>query len=69
MNQIITELAEKATNIEEHGWGASYENFDREMFAELIIRECANQVNHVYVQGGGTYGERILTHFDVSVTS
>jgi hypothetical protein len=32
---------DKATTIEEYGWGASYENFDREKFAELIVRECA----------------------------
>jgi len=38
-----------------------------EHFAELIIRECANQVNHVYKQGGGTYGETILKHFDLKV--
>ena len=33
------------------------------VFAELIIRECAQQVNGIYKQGGGTYGESILTHF------
>ena len=33
------------------------------VFAELIIRECAQQVNSIYKQGGGTYGESILTHF------
>ena len=41
MNERIKELIDKATTIEEHGWGASYENFDREKFAELIVRECA----------------------------
>jgi hypothetical protein len=40
MNERIRELALQATTIEEHGWGASYENFDREKFAELIVREC-----------------------------
>jgi hypothetical protein len=29
-------LAEQATTIEEHGWGASYANFDTEKFAELV---------------------------------
>jgi hypothetical protein len=33
------------------------------VFAELIIRECAEQVNSIYKQGGGTYGESILNHF------
>ena len=41
MNKRIRQLAEQATTIEEYGWGASYENFDREKFAELIVRECA----------------------------
>jgi hypothetical protein len=33
------------------------------VYAELIIRECAQQVNSIYKQGGGTYGESILNHF------
>ena len=41
MNKRIKELIDKATTIEEYGWGASYENFDREKFAELIVKECA----------------------------
>jgi hypothetical protein len=35
----------------------------QEQFAELIVRECADLVKHVAKQGGGTYGEVILTHF------
>ena len=41
MNERIKELVKQATTIEEHGWGASYEHFDKEKFAELIVRECA----------------------------
>ena len=44
MNKRIRQLAEQATTIEEHGWGASYENFDREKFALLIVRECAKVI-------------------------
>ena len=40
MNERILELAKQATIIEEHGWGANYENFDRLKFAELIVQEC-----------------------------
>ena len=36
-----------------------------EQFAELLIRDCAKQVNHVYKQGGGTYGETILKYYNV----
>jgi hypothetical protein len=42
MNKRIRELIDKATTIEEHGWGASYENFDRQKFAEMIVKECAD---------------------------
>ena len=40
MNKKISELIDKATTIEEHGWGASYEHFDKQKFAELIIQEA-----------------------------
>ena len=39
----IKKLIEQATTIEEHGWGASYEHFDKEKFAELIVKECAEK--------------------------
>jgi len=38
-----------------------------ERFAELLIRDCAKQVNHVYKQGGGTYAEVILKHFNIKI--
>ena len=44
MNERIKELAEQATTIVEmvssYGFTSSYANFDREKFAELIVREC-----------------------------
>ena len=47
MNERIRELAEQATSIVEsppnrEGWPSSYAYFDKEKFAELIVRECAN---------------------------
>lgn len=47
MNERIKELINEATTIEEHGWGASYENFNREKFAELIVKECVAQCEQV----------------------
>ncbi len=41
MNERIKELVKQCTTIVEHGWGASYEQFDKEKFAELIVKECA----------------------------
>jgi len=40
MNERIKELVKQATTIEEHKWGVSYDNFDKEKFAELIVQEC-----------------------------
>ena len=42
MNERIEELIKQATTIEEHKWGVSYDNFDKEKFAELIVRMCAD---------------------------
>jgi hypothetical protein len=46
MNERIEKLAEQATTIVEmvgpQGYTSSYANFDREKFAELIVRECVD---------------------------
>jgi len=42
MNERIRELIEQATTNEEHGWGVSYQNFDKEKFAELILKDVEN---------------------------
>jgi hypothetical protein len=48
MNERIKELAEQATTIVEmvgpQGYTSSYANFDREKFAELIVKECIDTV-------------------------
>ena len=44
MNERIKELIKQATTIEEHKWGVSYDNFDKEKFAELIVQECVGVV-------------------------
>jgi hypothetical protein len=33
---------------------------------ELVVRDCASVVDNVYVQGGGTYGEKILDRYKLS---
>ena len=45
MNPLIKELIKQATTIEEHKWGVSYDNFDKEKFAELIVRECIDWID------------------------
>ena len=36
-----------------------------ERFAKLIVKECAAQVDHVRVLGGGLMGDLIREHFGV----
>jgi len=44
MNERIKELAKQATTIVDtvnsQGYSSSYANFDREKFADLIVRDC-----------------------------
>jgi len=74
MNERIKELAEQATTYIEptatsgEGW-----IFDKEKFAELIVRECLVQVNEVYTSldnkdkrvGAAAVGLTIAAHFGV----
>ena len=71
MNKKIEELAKEAGL----DWalkrasvaGQTDDKESIEKFAELLIRDCAKQVNHIYKQGGGTWGEVILKQFDLEV--
>jgi hypothetical protein len=38
---------------------------DLERFAELIVRECAEQVDWILAEGGQTQGDKIKQHFGV----
>ena len=53
MNERIKELIKQATTIEEHKWGVSYDNFDKEKFAELIVRECAKVCDDLDIDDWG----------------
>jgi hypothetical protein len=44
MNERIKELAEQAGFIDRGTNHTAYMNFDHEKFAELIVRECADQI-------------------------
>ena len=39
------------------------EHFDIEKFAELIVQECAKQVDWILAEGGKTQGDLIKQHF------
>jgi hypothetical protein len=42
------------------------EHFDIEKFAELIVQECANQVDWILAEGGKTQGDLIKQHLGVA---
>ena len=63
MNERITQLAEQATTIE-YGADRGFDRvtFDKEKFAELIVRECADIAAD---QSAIRPEYRIRTHFGV----
>jgi NADPH-dependent curcumin reductase CurA len=62
MHKKIKELWEQAAQRDDLMDEKRYEKF-----AELLIRDCAKQVNNVYKQGGGTYAEAILKHYNIEI--
>ena len=79
MNERIQELAEQATVYHNGGLGTEIESFDKEKFAELIVRECRDIVEQdmklAHIQmipltlekyANGRLKEKILEHFGVS---
>lgn len=42
-----------------------YSEIYQEKFAELIVRECARQVDWILAEGGKTQGDLIKEHFGV----
>lgn len=72
MNERIRELAEQSTSIVEmvgpQGYTSSYANFDKEKFAELIVKECAQVAFEGDLKRAiGQWGSHsdILKHFEV----
>ena len=50
MNDRIKELAEQATVIRKTFHGIEHIEFDKEKFAELIVRECLNKIENEAAQ-------------------
>ena len=64
MNKRIDKLMHKA-GAYFGGEGVDYSNFDPKKFAELIVKECANQVDWILAEGGKTQGDLIKERFGV----
>ena len=72
MNERIRQLAEQATTQkqivagDEFQLAMSVEFFDKEKFAELIVRECMQIANTYQNRGGNIYVDnKIAEHFGV----
>ena len=66
MNEQIQKLIKQCTTYYNGGLGTEIEVFDKEKFAELIVRECAEQVDWILAEGGKTQGDLIKEHFGVA---
>ena len=66
MNERIKLLAEQATTyIDPLAHDGVCWDFDKEKFAQLIVRECAGKVDWILAEGGKTQGDLIREHFGV----
>ena len=62
MNERIKQLAREAGLLVHNPDGIPTK---LEKFAELIVQECANQVDWILAEGGKTQGDLIKQHFGV----
>ncbi len=69
MNERIKELELQAADgtVDPNGpfTAEEFNNFTKK-FAELIVKECANQVDWILAESGKTQGDLIREHFGVS---
>ena len=68
MNERIQELAEQCTyRYESSNGSGEYETFDKEKFAELIVRECSQYIEDKFDFCGDEIiiAEKIKEHFGV----
>ena len=72
MNERIRLLVEQATTKQEfypagcNGYPDYRYEFDKEKFAELIVKECADVVKYYYIRGGEPITpQHIKKHFGV----
>ena len=64
MNERIKELAAKSNFGHMENNNVVYD-YRLEKFAELIVKECANQVDWILAEGGKTQGDLIKQHFGI----
>ena len=66
MNERIGKLAEQAGSTHKQNLGVyQFYTDELEKFAELIVRECAQDFDNTYMSGGKTMGAYIREKFGV----
>ena len=65
MNERIEKLIEQCTVQNFSDCTGGFETFDKQKFAQLIVKECAGVADHSNVTGKSIIGERIKQHFGV----
>ena len=65
MNERIEKLIEQCTVQNFSDCTGGFETFDKQKFAQLIVKECAGVADHSNVTGKSMIGERIKQHFGV----
>jgi hypothetical protein len=65
MNERIKDLAEQAGYEKDMFGIGHWEMPECKKFADLIVQECANQVDWILAEGGKTQGDLIKQHFGV----
>jgi len=67
MNKRIKELIEECTDRHFSECVGGFETFDKEKFAELIVRECAELIdNKVLITAAQTYDEVFVAVYDTN---
>jgi hypothetical protein len=66
MNERIKQLAEQAGYMEDCFGIGHWDMPECKKFAQLIVEECAEQVDWILAEGGKTQGDLIKKHFGVA---
>ena len=64
MNERIDKLIEQCTAQEFSDCTGGFETFDKEKFAQLIVKECAEMVD---TDGDAVMALRMMKHFGVEI--
>ena len=66
MNELIEKLAKQANVIRKTGIGVEHISFDKDKFAELIVRECAEVGSFGHgPTDSGLIKREVLEHFGI----